>query len=452
MVISLFAMTAAFAGSAAAQSAGEFDLEDENDKQNLSGSLFWQGQEFTIDGLEENDNVQIRRVTETGSDFSSSLVRERTVGPGGNLTVDTSGLDADDYIFRINGDDLRADDNAVPGTGDRVVWEVAIQSLDAEFDDTTVSDGDTTTLEIESNRGNLEIEVSADGLDFEDLEDIFAGSHAADHDAEEDDDIIILEAGGDVELDATFTDIDAGDYTFEIEVVDTDAEATAYITVREEDVGIDFPESVYSQEAGDIAEITIELEDTDTAYLFIGGDDSGFLVAAEILDDEEEGEVTVLFNTWLAGQTDDAIDLFDAEDDAVIVDAWNSTDLDGEAGGFEGIDVGHNFSEPIEAGDYDLRLASSLDIDEDGELEDETDVATLILEDRSTDDLSLGTAPSASADEDDEVDDLLDVTTETDTVAIDDRLVITVEAPPTRSGARIGPNRIRGFTFYFFTN
>jgi len=66
--------------------------------------------------------------------------------------------------------------------------------------------------------------------------------------------------------------------------------------------------------------------------------------------------------------------------------------------------------------------------DDESELDDELDLATLDLVEPGVDDIRTWTAPSDDADEDDELEDLLDVVTEREEIAEDDRLVVQAEA------------------------
>ncbi|MDX1744716.1 MAG: PGF-CTERM sorting domain-containing protein, partial [Halobacteriales archaeon] len=209
-----------------------------------------------------------------------------------------------------------------------------------------------------------------------------------------------------------------------------DASATADVTVREEDVTQDFDQSVYEQQVGDIVEITVQLADIDEAYIFIGGDAAGFIAAAHVEDGDDDGEVTVAFNSYLAGQSAGHLgSVFSQVGDDTVVSTFNRSQLNA-SNSFSNFDSDYDaetgLGEPVEAGDYDLRVASSTDMASDGTVTDENDVATLILSDRSTDSATVWTAPQGTSNID--LDELQEAVTQDSSIVIGDRVVVQVQA------------------------
>jgi len=268
----------------------------------------------------------------------------------------------------------------------------------------------------------------------------------------------------DTEADVDFTDIDAGDYSFDFEVTDTEASANVDITVREEDRDGSFSQGVYQQAAGDIAEFTIELEDTDEVWVQIGDEDAGYIDVIYVVDDDENGEVTFEMNTRLAGTNASTDEVYNSEDDDIVFSAvhdydagadydspgvtfWDDDDTafdsNSEADSFTAYleelglidndddDPRSQLTRPLQPADYELTAsADGVFIADDGESEadDELDSALLELEVPQLGDVITHVAPSDDADEDDTLEDLLDVVTPREDIALDDRLIVQVEA------------------------
>jgi len=116
-------------------------------------------------------NLRVRTV-------SAALEEEFTLEDDGTATIDTSDLDGDYVIVDEGGDPVEFNDQGVsqgtPSSDPAVTseWEVTSQSLEADFDSGNVTNDGTEDLEISSNRGTYSVNVSADGLDQGDLEEI----------------------------------------------------------------------------------------------------------------------------------------------------------------------------------------------------------------------------------------------------------------------------------------
>ncbi|WP_241964320.1 BGTF surface domain-containing protein [Halorubrum sp. 48-1-W] len=415
----------------------------------------------------------------TNSEFVESVSPDED---GGEIVYDTGDLDADDYF--VSGEGLSRSP-----TLDQT-FEVRVQSLSAEFDDSEVTDegsDSTTDLDIESNRGDYSLNVSADGdLDDEELFKIFApdgdyddatGSPVTigaddkptddgeaqgdfnvdvyDEDEEDADEKIVFNNIDDREHEVNFSDIDTDEYEFSFEVTDTEAEDTDSVTVTELDTTGDFSQGVYSQTAGDVANVTLELEDTDDAYVQIGDEDSGFVDIVYVEDDDGDGEVSFQINTRTLGNDDVGFDqVYDSEEDIVEsaihggFDEGDDIRVEDEDGDELGTDIDTYLEEldlidggedgtdqlvrPLQATSYDLAANGNevfvVNDDDESELDDEIDLATLELTEPGVDGLQTWTAPSDAADEDDNLEDVLDAVNESTEIAEDDRLVIQAEA------------------------
>jgi len=324
-------------------------------------------------------------------------------------------------------------------------------------------DGDLNAAFTDNIETANDIRGSTDFFDdLGSLNPFFAFAYSEDED-DADEQVVLFEIR-DTDADVDFTDIDEGDYTFDFSVTDTEADASADITVRDEDIDGAFSQGVYQQAAGDIAEFTIELEDTDEAWIQIGDEDAGYLDVIYVVDDDETGEVTFEMNTRLAGTTASTDEVYNSEDDDIVFSAvhdytqggnyadpgvtfWDDNDeafdSSSEADSFtaylEELGLIDNdddsplsqLTRPLQPADYELTASEDgVFIADDGESEadNELDSALLELETPQLGDVTTHVAPSEDANEDDSLDDLLDVVTEREDIALEDRLVVQVEA------------------------
>ncbi|WP_394326202.1 beta strand repeat-containing protein, partial [Haloparvum sedimenti] len=223
-------------GSGAAATGGDVTVNSTTAGNN---TLVFQGQVIYTDEFSANDDVELRRVTDSGTSF----VTEKSVDSEGDITFDTTDLEADDYI-------LTSDDS-----GSDVAFEVAVQNLDVTADSTSVDndgDGALTDVEIDSNRGGtFDHIITSENLDVEELEQITGGT-AYDADDDGENDSVLLNAGSGDTFEANFTGIDAGNYTLTFDVEDTTAEDEVDFTVQSIGEGqVSFAQSTYTDQRGD---------------------------------------------------------------------------------------------------------------------------------------------------------------------------------------------------------
>ncbi|QSX01117.1 surface glycoprotein [Haloterrigena alkaliphila] len=195
-----------------------------------------------------------------------------------------------------------------------------------------------------------------------------------------------------------------GDYTVEVEDVDSGitVESDSFSVTEEEQVA-NFDANQYEQEIGDVVEFTVELEDTDSAYVNLSEVDNNYDATLNLTDTDDDGEVTVTFNTYYAGQDSDKA--FTSEDDEVEVASETSFDS-----GVRLLDA-----------DYELEAFVTED------RERATDASFLVLSERNTGDVTTAVAPADLA-HDDDLETILEASSESDTVANSDLLVAEVEA------------------------
>ncbi|MFC6716259.1 BGTF surface domain-containing protein [Natrialbaceae archaeon GCM10025810] len=393
--------------------------------------------EFTIADEEADDSTQYagQMLTADVSDLTNGEDAElRTVEDGevGSLentphvfndttSFDTDSLDNGQYVVTDNGSGDKVDDKDVE-------FELVEQDLDAEFADEEVkndgSDADTE-LDVSSDvRNDYDVRLSADGLDDEDLDDIFDGDESG-VDVDEDDDTVTIEDAEDG-IDADFTDIDTDEYDFDVEVVDSTAEASASVDVTEAgDQTAEFSESDFSEVRSNTAEITVDLEETDTGYMKVGDEEeAGYETYLDLSDEDDDGEVTVQMDTTEAhnanddeGDTNGDIFWADGDDDEVTIE--NATDDNVP-------------DDPLEAGEYEIAASTDYEDDDNYEAFDdaETDSAYLVLEDREgLDEDAIATHVAPEDADVSDIDDFEDETiTESDMLADEDKLFVTVES------------------------
>ncbi|MDZ5811714.1 BGTF surface domain-containing protein, partial [Halorubrum sp. AD140] len=392
-----------------------FDIQDVNPSYDPDSDLYYSGQEIDASGLAQDTDYQLRSVDDRDSDgniSSSSPVEQFSTDDNGNYTLDTDDLDTGDYFLRGPGID---DEEATE-------FEVSTQDLSTEFADDEVEEGEEVDLEVDSNRGTYSLNVTADGLDEGDLDDIFR--NVDDVDTDEEEERVTLNDISDGDIAANFSDIDEDEYDFDFEVTDTNAEDSASINVTEAEDG-ELDVSSATEEQGGVAAVDVELDNTDEGTLVIGNEEDDGYQANVTVEDDEDDEVTVLFNTYAAGNESDDVDNNDivyTEDEDATVELEDDT----------------NLSNILDTGTYDLSVGPYTDADDRFEdtVDDPDSISSLSIQERSDDtELALWrTSESVESDLAEELSDenesatvsLIedsiedDLVTETDTLAIDD--------------------------------
>ncbi|MEF8869283.1 MAG: BGTF surface domain-containing protein, partial [Haloarculaceae archaeon] len=136
-----------------------------------------------------------------------------------------------------------------------------------------------------------------------------------------------------------------------------------------------FTQGVFSDQRGDVAKITINLQNRDTATVNVGDEDVGYNVSVDVVDDDEDGEVTLLFNTYAPGPANPNAFVVNDDDDEI-----------------DGAPTYHTpVNTPLAAASY------TMSITEGSVTANELDRASLNLRERSTDNLRSWTAPAGSS-------------------------------------------------------
>lgn len=478
MVLSVFAGVVAISGSAFGVALGSAEQLD-------SGVTYWQGQDIWLENgtavatattlqirAVDSDNKVGSLVTEfqldtanvAGAATAKGTAKISTSSLSGYYAITDGGEGGFVYISNATGQ-LASVKNAAGGAYvspnttqiGSAKFEVTVQTFSVKLDDSSIDEDTTTTLDVTSNRGAFQIRVSSAQLDEDDLTDIFAASGTTNDvntasKTDEDDDgkekresiLINTEAGQSIQVEFDGDFDDPGTYTFDIEVVDTDAEASATIVVADVNPAYSFSQSVYSEETGDVAQVQIDLVDATTAFLFVGGEAVNYLESFKVTDGDDDGKVIVEINTYAIGRDDGANTYIVA----VGTDADRHSNIDGTAYGVDdsddslslivryatasittALDIDTVLSDPIEAADYDLRLSSSATISTSGVVADEKAVATLSVTDRSTNGITVYRAAESDADDFDPLKDMSKATlvAEGGSLSLEDLLIIKVD-------------------------
>jgi len=370
MVFSVFAGTVALSGSAAAQTGNDVTLPEDADPLNTGGSYF-AGQEVYVQDLTQQSTFRVRELN--SDDEPSTLRRTLNSSDDGVISFELTGTlsDGDFVIVDSSGQPINTDGDGVASAGTPLSnnsgavdpadqFEVVTQDLTAEFDESSVgNEGSAATVKYDISsdvRAGYNVNISAQGdLDNEDLSDIFGSENVTyyfeDDGSIADEDTVIVD--GDTEYTLNFTDIDADTYTFDAEVTDTDASDSDDIEVSDTaDAEAGFGNNIFTQDRGDVANITVEMTSTDTATLQIGQvNESGYGVVAEVVDDDEDGVAYVEFNSFLAGNNSTLSDTVTNGDDDTSIETVREVD-----GSYDQDEPDTNTTRDdfLDAGDYNL--------------------------------------------------------------------------------------------------
>ncbi|MGB9952925.1 DUF7282 domain-containing protein [Haloarcula marismortui] len=296
------------------------------------------------------------------------------------------------------------------------VYTIDTENLDTgERYNVSVSPQNDADGEAGFKLSDLNLNVEADDNDITDEDDVIAnvtitrGGQPAnatlfDSDGDKVDTIVKDSLSSNDETDFIFDNIssyegfDANDGPYTINVTDNQTGVTAstdQINVSEaEDGDASFESSVVNDERGDVVNITYQLDNTDEAVVFVGDDeDDNYAISGTIEDDDGDGEVTVSFNSYLAGTSANtgvsASEILYVKGDDEI----------------SGVEEDGTFSrntldeETIEASSYNLNITAGTSQDSSAD-----SVGTLRLSERSTETMRSWVAPQDAELDDDDID------------------------------------------------
>ncbi|MGA9402395.1 BGTF surface domain-containing protein [Haladaptatus sp.] len=325
-------------------------------------------------------NGQSYQVSSGNSDFNT-----RRLGTGADSKVavfDTEGLDTgSSYNFTIGGNSAT---------------EVSLDDLGFEVSADNVTTAENVIATASAYQSGREIKATLYDSNDNEVQTL-------------NDDI-----GSDGSVDVSFDEADAGSYTVEVTDIKTGITASTDLTVTEagdeKATFVDMP----ATPRGDIANITVNLENTDTAYVQIGTfADSNFQANVEATDTDDDGQVVLHLNT------------FETNKSTSYVSAGEGTSIESQTD--EQLS-----SDPLVNGSYDLAVSTigfKAQSDNGGyDIADSpSDKTQLRISPRSTDSISTWIQPE-SVSSHDNVADVTDSITQRSTVAGEDNIILKVDA------------------------
>jgi PGF-CTERM protein len=375
VVCSMVVAAIALGGIATADGSSADETYAQDD---LDGQLVWAGQEVEVTGFDADEELQLW--SDSGG-FETQLRADSE----GQVTIET-----DERHGEYTLQDERGDERSFVVTEQ---WlHVSADSYGIEWYD----DATETTLWIDSLRTSYDVEVSSENLSGEEIAALF------DADTEDVDDgaLLVEDAGGEHTL--SLAALEAGEYDLDVTVTDTEVTESVTLSVPEIDPEAGFEERSTEADRGDVAEFTVELEDTDEADVRIGGEEVGYEADLTVVDGTNDGTVTVSVNTLLAGSGDGAA--YSAADDGDEVIVEDEGDLDA----------------PLDPAAYELETGADLD--------DATqDLSVLAIEPFDLGDATAHVVPADGQFADAEA--IEGAATERDEIAAGDRAVLAVYAP-----------------------
>ncbi|WP_420181825.1 DUF7282 domain-containing protein [Haloarcula sp. KBTZ06] len=213
----------------------------------------------------------------------------------------------------------------------------------------------------------------------------------------------------------------ADDSPYYVQVTDNQTGVSAesdQINVSESDDGeASFESSTVQDNIGDVVNITVQVDNTEDAVINIGDEnDDNYYIQGQLEDDNGDGEVTVQFNSYTAGNYSDSTVLSVPGDD----------DIDNikEGGDYT---RGSLSGDTLEAGSYSMNVTAGTSPD----VTSPDTVGTLRLNENSVENIQTWAAPSDADIDDDDVDiydRIGENLTQSDDVAAEDVVVHEIQA------------------------
>ncbi|WP_277815035.1 DUF7827 domain-containing protein [Haloarcula salina] len=313
---------------------------------------------------------EVIAIEDTDADSDTDLLVE---ADGGSVVLDGSYAD-NSQVYVFDTDDLDAGQRYdITAGSDTAGFRISDLDLAVEAD-TDVTDEDSITADVTSVRGGTAATATltdGDGDEVATAVETLDGTEAVEFD---------------------FGSHTAGDGPYTVSVTDNQTGVTVSsddITVSESQEGeVRFENSVVSDERGDVVSVTYRFENTDDAYVVIGDEsEDNYAVAGQITDDDGDGEVTVLFNSYLAGVPNSGNASIAASD---VLSVSGDDEISGvsESGTFARADL---TDEALDAASYEMNATAGTSRSDDPDA-----VGTLRLEARSTERVQSWVAPKGA--------------------------------------------------------
>ncbi|MFC4553147.1 MULTISPECIES: BGTF surface domain-containing protein [Halorussus] len=367
-----------------------------------SGEVYWQGQYLQFSAGQDNAGQvwAIRRVQDGNV---GQLATEVLLDGSGSAVVGTTNLDGQYVVVNQNNEPVVFQNGTAQTAGSvsEASFEVATQTLNASFADSTVTNDDSqdarTDLRLQSNRAGYQVVLSSDQLSPSQLQSVFSDVEVRDGRA-----VVTRNASSDAVFDANFTGISPGDYEVTVATADGTAQDTAAISVREPAEGsASLQNQTVVEQRGDVARFNVTFNGTDRATVKLGSRQVNYLSQFTVTDQDGDGTATVLVNTYTAGQ--------DANASGISV------------AGEDGLSNFRMLTDPIpgrlDAVNYPIQLSVGAQT---------TGVGVLQLQNRSSDSIQVWTAPDQESVGN--VGQITEVASQSDTVAYQDWAIVQVQA------------------------
>ena len=325
---------------------------------------------------------------------------------------------ANSEVYTLETEDLDTGEDYEVTVGDTADGNITVSDLALEVnidddvgDGANIDDTDTLAVNVSTNRGG----EPANATLFD-----------------EDDDKVTtqvknLQANRNVVFD--FGSQSEDDSPYYVEVTDNQTGVSAQsgqINVSESDEGdVSFEPSTVQDEVGDVANITVQMSNTEDAVINVGSqEDDNYVIQGQLEDEDGDGEVTVQFNSYTAG----------TNSDNTVLSVPGDDDLDVilEKGAFadrENLD-----EDTLEAGSYSINVSAGTETSDDLGEDDSFDadaVGTLRLSENSVESMQIWAAPGNADIDDDDVDiydRIGENLTQSDNIAAEDVVVHQIEA------------------------
>ncbi|ACV48064.1 MULTISPECIES: DUF7282 domain-containing protein [Halomicrobium] len=326
----------------------------------------------------ENTQIEVYTTDDEGAPTNNRVANFNTAFDTA-INFDTSNLDTGEtYNVQISGSGVTDTD-----------YDLAVNDLglDAEARDTQISTEDRIVADITSN-ANLDDPWTATLLD-------------SDGEAVEDDNGDAIERTGSFSGSGAATvrftaptDSDhygTGNYSVEVTHDDTGITSeTDSIEVSEAGDGdVSFAgDGVFTEEAGDVANVTVEMTNTDEATVTIGTEDQGYYIVYQVSDESGDGQVSLEFNSYTAGRTsqDNVVSVANSDDEIEFLTQGGDFTNTSEA-------VGSDTLDPTE---YEMNASvGHVDMGTD-DYTDSDALGSLSLQPRSTDGMQSWVTPKGT--------------------------------------------------------
>ncbi|WP_440989486.1 DUF7827 domain-containing protein [Haloarchaeobius baliensis] len=371
MITSVFAGVVAFSGSVAAANASDYDAEIDE------GQGYWSGQTLgEVDDFAQGESVVLEQQQSNGNWQFETYV---DVDSDDDIVIETSDYPTGDYRLR-----QESGDNTV------VNFTLREQTVTASADPVEVENGgaaNQSTFTITSNRPSWGLVIANDDLTPDEINATFPsvsgtavdwdGDGSADADDEADAFEITSKTYDTSEtLVGNFTGAATGSYDFTFAANDTGVSDSATVNVSEPATGtVGLGSNLYTDELGDVASITITLEDTSQGIVRFGSAADNYQANITVTDGNGDGEVVVNVNTFLMGTGNADTFTVANEDDSISNEQYGS--LGGSL---------------IATGGYNVEVATGTNYNVNSQ-----NVGTFDIQPRSTNALNTWTAPDAAS-------------------------------------------------------